>query len=411
MKNNLACLVKLIKIMCGEHNFNPSLNEYPPSELEKMKGDAIGSTLYSECWVLRMLIKITEFTEEQWCDEFESDLCALWDMTLEKDVIDLLMKHEVLSIITNALCGERNERFTEILLGIVANMCCDKNVRQVLSEKVETVAILTALLDESDPPILIQLIRVMHAVAWDIVQESDFSPKWLEDAITNSLLAPYFSFILKSSTNEDLLTCVLEFLNTICTIEISDKDFSQYFATSEMISGMIDAWQQLLGCWTYEEGFPNKQLEKTAAHWCGILLSFSGHESGKAILSEYSDQIGCVCFKIMNRPHENLDGISIISVNLLDSLLPSYFNGNLLKILLLVLNLLYQSQGEVSELNGENLEPILQDTIENYCANVSISVDREILNSLLSECSENHVLLFWKAVSERKIDDMGERAI
>lgn len=39
---------------------NPSAPEYLIADLEKMKGDAIGDTLYSERWVLKTLMKIIQ---------------------------------------------------------------------------------------------------------------------------------------------------------------------------------------------------------------------------------------------------------------------------------------------------------------------------------------------------------------
>lgn len=53
------------------------------------------------------------------------------------------------------------------------------------------------------------------------------------------------------------------------------------------------------------------------------------------------------------------------------------------------------------------------DSIENYCLNVALGVSKENLQNVFSDCNENHVLLFWKAVNDRSTDavDPGERSI
>lgn len=83
--------------------------------------------------------------------------------------------------------------------------------------------------------------------------------------------------------------------------------------------------------------------------------------------------------------------------------LPSHFSNNI--------NVLGETSADDSPLNSENLDVILQDCIENYCANVNTVVEHSLLNEALSECCENHVLLFWKAVNDRQTDDPGERVI
>lgn len=39
---------------------NPSLPVEMEHDVSRMRGDAIGTTLYSECWVLKILMKLTK---------------------------------------------------------------------------------------------------------------------------------------------------------------------------------------------------------------------------------------------------------------------------------------------------------------------------------------------------------------
>lgn len=65
-------------------SFNPENEEQ--EDLENLKGDAIGSTLYSERFVLKTLLKLSQGLEKELAENepFENDLCALWDMTMEE---------------------------------------------------------------------------------------------------------------------------------------------------------------------------------------------------------------------------------------------------------------------------------------------------------------------------------------
>lgn len=71
---------------------NPTITTDIIEDLEKIKGDSIGDTLYSSRFVLKTLIKLTNFTSSSTLEQdedFEKDLCILWDMTIEKVCIHL----------------------------------------------------------------------------------------------------------------------------------------------------------------------------------------------------------------------------------------------------------------------------------------------------------------------------------
>ncbi|KAL1131357.1 hypothetical protein AAG570_010975 [Ranatra chinensis] len=381
-----------------------------------MKGDAIGNTLYSERWVLKALMKLTQLEKQEINDEFESELCLLWDMTIEKDVVNFMMKHDFLSIATKVIQSSENMRIIEIIVGVIGNMCCVESVRGELSQRKETVETLLALLETPDSCVLVQLVRLLHSTAWDLVHNPDYGPHWLENEFNNTRLSSHIAFILMSSTNEELLFCVLELLATTCSLNINDKDFSLYFSTPEIVKGLIESWQQLFANWTLEDDFPSKHHTKAATHWTEVLCSFTGHVSGRTVLCQFGEQLGDIFSKIICRPPDCLDKLLVSTVTLMEAIIRVYFNENSFKKVLHILHNLYQIvvrrfTGEPTN-NEDNLEPILQESIETYCANVSSIIDHHILNATLAECNENHVLLYWKIVNDRQIDvDLGERAI
>lgn len=55
----------------------------------KLRGDAIGETMYSQSFVAKTLLKLSDV---EWNEEFEEDLCSLWDMTVERDVCEYLFE-------------------------------------------------------------------------------------------------------------------------------------------------------------------------------------------------------------------------------------------------------------------------------------------------------------------------------
>lgn len=64
---------------------NVDLNEIDAETQAKLKGDAIGDTLYSERFVLKTLMELKEHNGSKKIEEtFEHNLCLLWDQTIEK---------------------------------------------------------------------------------------------------------------------------------------------------------------------------------------------------------------------------------------------------------------------------------------------------------------------------------------
>ncbi|XP_057654900.1 protein saal1 isoform X2 [Diorhabda carinulata] len=74
-----------IKECSNEQNpTNIDVTDLDEETVKKLRGDAIGDTLYSQSFVLKTLLK---FSDLQWNDQVEEDLCFLWDMTVEKDLL------------------------------------------------------------------------------------------------------------------------------------------------------------------------------------------------------------------------------------------------------------------------------------------------------------------------------------
>ena len=222
------------------------------NEREKMKGDAIGDTLYSERFVLKTLMELKEQNGAKIEESFEKDLCLLWDMTIEKAVVKLLLEYSVLELFTSIIDITEDERLIEILLGICGNMCCLRETREHLCANSSVMAIVLSQLSSSDPLILHQLMRLLYSAI--LFENSGDESVWFHHFKNCEELVEKFAFILSNSTSNTLLISCFEALNAICAkfaiIEISespqDSSFSQLFVRDILIEGLMKAFKQVI---------------------------------------------------------------------------------------------------------------------------------------------------------------------
>ncbi|XP_069674694.1 uncharacterized protein [Periplaneta americana] len=151
------------------------------NDADRMRGDAIGNTLYSECWVLKILMKLTKVTSEEWSEDMETELCLLWDMTIEPDVVELLVHYNFLGISSQLIREVTVPRLTEILVGIIGNMSCTANVRAEIAQSDVIISALLGLLSIPDVPTLLQLMRLLQACFWDLRKFEEKSSEDLQN--------------------------------------------------------------------------------------------------------------------------------------------------------------------------------------------------------------------------------------
>lgn len=147
---------------------NPSLPIEMEHDVSRMRGDAIGTTLYSECWVLKILMKLMKFCSEDWSEDMETELCLLWDMTIEPDVVEILMQYDFLDFTSQIIHDTTIPRLMEILVGIMGNLSCVPSVRMEIAKRVNIIHMLLELLSLPDVRTLLQLMRLLQACVWDL---------------------------------------------------------------------------------------------------------------------------------------------------------------------------------------------------------------------------------------------------
>ncbi|CAD7013176.1 unnamed protein product [Ceratitis capitata] len=85
-------------------------------------------------------------------------------MTIEEDVVQLLLEHNVLELFAHSINITDDKRLVEILVGILGNMCNFKSARDSLIENTTLVQTLLDLTNCSDSLTLLQLTRLFSVV-------------------------------------------------------------------------------------------------------------------------------------------------------------------------------------------------------------------------------------------------------
>lgn len=217
-------------------------------QLQPVAGDVIGDTAYSERFVLKILLKLANLdTLKNEINEksFEDDLCVLWDMTAERDVVLFLQRHDVLKLFNFALPVIETPRIIEIVIGIIANMCCQKEIVGVLMKMDDLLNNVIEFINTDDSLVLIQLLRLINAC---IYQANDEEIAYWMDSFSNIKYSTALYFILRNSSHKVLLVTAFENFNTLCSYCNTEKFrtiFFNQFVTCEALDSLIIAFSEL----------------------------------------------------------------------------------------------------------------------------------------------------------------------
>lgn len=335
-------------------NANP--DQLPDEMQATFLVDAIGDTLYSKRFVLKTLLSLGSM-ESTLSEDFEKDLCTLWDMTIEKDVVKLMLEHNVLEIFTNLVQITEEQRLTEILIGMIGNMCSLSQTRHILCQNADIMVPIIDLVSCTDPLILIQVMRVFHSCL--VFENSGDEIIWYGHFSAVDQFVDKFAFILSNSTSATLLVHAYEALNSICTklavIEIqpdeeNQSSFRDLFVKPVLIAGVIDAFEQMLptaGQLPSAEGnttangddeamLPTKKTQRVVNLFLDINVILSQYEQHSIdAFQPFMDTFyGCIaqCLEPLCHPMHLLpltvhEQILIENVNEISQALNDYFHG------------------------------------------------------------------------------------
>ncbi|KAJ8954014.1 hypothetical protein NQ318_004307 [Aromia moschata] len=354
----------------------------------RLRGDAIGDTLYSQSFVLKTLL---QFSHLQWGEEVEEDLCFLWDMTVEKDVCKYLFELSFPSLTCAAVTKYSENRFTEIIIGILANILCAECDKHITEEEIK---IILNELDTDDPLILIQIMRFINATA-HMSKDLPFISETVIDKI---------KFILCNSTNSDLLLKTLEVVAKLTT----DFKLNRGLVNIGLIEASLIAYQLLMAdneSEVFEMDTRSKQLTcryflEVVSNVC-VYFDQSDDKSDLLQFKRHSNVFVDEVFKIVDyfSYEENLlpitdDIIFYMSVfRFVSELLDVAYRSDLFLSLTKILYVILDIEEEIVEM----LEPV----VELECFLLFRGNPRVVCNDL-KKLPREHVKNILKAVSENK---------
>ncbi|XP_045024120.1 protein SAAL1-like isoform X2 [Daphnia magna] len=219
---------------------------------ERLKGDAIGDTLYSESWILKTLMKLTENhnnfeTQEsnavELDESLETDLCLLWDMSADKEVAHCLFQHDILSLAKCVIEESVAPRLTEIGIGILANLSCQQKIGHEILLDSELLTGVVNLMSSEDSQTIIQIVRLLdNLIHYSDNKSYHYSKnKSCSSLLDDEALWMSVAFILENSLKEELLIGSAKLLENLTRHMKHDEEVPY----KNILSGIIEAQKQL----------------------------------------------------------------------------------------------------------------------------------------------------------------------
>ncbi|XP_046395529.1 protein saal1 [Ischnura elegans] len=328
---------------------NPTLPSGMQEEADKIKGDAIGNTMYSERWVLKTLIKLSEkYMDYTSSDDYrlesdlEGDLGLLWDMTIEPDVAKYLMDHNALDIIMDVLKFSGSPRLIEIMVGILGNVACEEEVRRLIGSNAELIKIIINLLTFTDSPTLLQLVRLLTTCIWNVAKETKVTVEEGGDNVAeidsleegdclwtrclreeSELVCRSINFILASSRNAELLTATLGLLESLFNLTwYSGDHFCKQFSTVECIQALMEALKEVTShAGDESDSQANlRRVEAACAHWITVVHRMTYHHQGRNALREHAEAVCDLVGRLWPQPSEGSTVHTTLATELLEAL-------------------------------------------------------------------------------------------
>ncbi|EDW34985.1 GL20076 [Drosophila persimilis] len=227
--------------------------------LERMRGDAVGETMYSRRFILQTLMKLSQQEAiETLGQELEDELCKVWDMSVSPEVVTLLLENDAIELLMYAISGSDDMRLYEILIGLLGNMCAQAQCVEQLTANAEWIETLLKLATCMDTCMLIQLMRVYQYIMVHVTSgKEQFAIDWYVCFAAFDGSARNLGFILQQSVSDDLLTAALKAINAVlasCALieeenansTVKLKPFAEVFLVQELCDGVNSSFLRLM---------------------------------------------------------------------------------------------------------------------------------------------------------------------
>lgn len=376
------------------------------SEMETMKGDTIGDTMYSAKWIINVLISLSNVYEKGWSESLESELCLLWDMTTEKDVTLFLEENNFFKIAEVSLKVSEGARMTEILVGILGNMCCQPSVIRSLAERKELVSLLLNLLGVDDTETLIQLLRLLRVAVWDIQLQTanNSNSLWLEHLKNCPIFGTSLIFILKSSTNDDLLITATDLVQSISTTNLPDEKFLEVlFNIEDLLPALLESFTQII---PKQDGNHTKSELKVIENWLTILSNIMEKDQSMFAENQHNQDLINILDTLLRilQPYVHshnlipLDERSAVCIHECVKLILKFQQNGLPvgpEIVFIIVTIMFHlksaSKSTDLESNSDNNERELSMYLEKYWFEILDMYEGNQLHDILQMCEENIV--------------------
>lgn len=296
-------------------------NKADTASAAPVSGDVIGDTAYSERFVLKILLKLANLDtlkDEIKEKSFEDDLCTLWDMTAERDVVLFLQKHEILNLFYFALPVIETPRIIEIIVGIIGNLSCHKDVVATLMKMDNFLNLLLGYMKADDSLVLIQVLRLINSNLF-LAHDKDVAI-WM-NLFPKIDYASTLYFILKNSSNKELLVTALENFNTLCSYCNTEKTrtvFFTHFLKKEAMESLAAGFTEIIV--NKQDSCEQDELERVLVITFQIILNLVGFDKSQEIYSETNDCVTtmisqALCYyekKLINQKEIDSDVIDIL---------------------------------------------------------------------------------------------------
>ncbi|XP_016992783.1 uncharacterized protein [Drosophila takahashii] len=228
--------------------------------LERMRGDAVGSTMFSSRFILQTVMKLVELQPESPLEQqLEDDLCKVWDMSVSPEVVTLLLENEAIDpIMYSLMAGCEDVRLYEILIGLLGNMCAQVECAELLTCSHSTMETLFKLTNCMDTAMLIQLMRLFQYIMAHVLSgKEQFAVDWYVCFAAFENSAKNLGGILQHSVSDELLIAALKATNAVlasCALveeenaktTLNLKPFAEVFLVPELCDGVNSAFLRLM---------------------------------------------------------------------------------------------------------------------------------------------------------------------
>ncbi|CAG9784661.1 unnamed protein product [Diatraea saccharalis] len=365
-------------------------------------GDAIGDTVYSERFVLKILLKLANLDslkDEVKDKSFEDDLCTLWDMTADKDVVLFLQKHDVLNLFNFALPTIETPRIIEIIVGIIGNMCCQRIAVAKLIKMENFLRLLLEYIKTDDSLVLIQLLRLVSSALF--LAECEDIPIWM-NLFESVGYSEALYFILKNSSHKQLLITAIENTNSVCSYCNTDNvrtTFYARFVNVEAVVSLTTAFTEVVV--NQKESCEKEELERVLLISLQITLNMVGFENAsekfhsckdsvlsmiKHILLYYED-------KLINQKEIDTDLVDIVDSTITIVNLLQLSESSAIDVFFVPCHNMWKAMS-VATKSHQNGNSDFEDSNEDL-AQISKEIKLPLCNLLCGyvlKCSETHLL-------------------